>query len=352
MKKNIRSEEELLLISQVPQVYNNNNNASQKDKYIKFIDKMAMFYRREIETNLKFKSVITKYKHNEYAAINKLLYSNKVEIYDWSFPNFLKKIQSVNDAKITEVSSSSRTKPKTKTKPKTNTKPKTKTQNNEHDDVVSFVEGVNKKIKSMIDAKTHTLINQIASLDGVLSIAPFLGDDNIRVYRGMVYDIYDDIVCVDAVPYIVFPNFISSSFSPKRSFDFTQNQINPDGAGVMYTFLLKKNCRGLFLNFFDRGLSISFDNALIDSEYEYLISRGSKFRVVSVEMRRLPTRAKDVNNMLCPNIFPLIKHYTLEFVSNPSKSELEKSLSKIKANTKKKHNNDNHTFSYEYFLDN
>jgi hypothetical protein len=159
------------------------------------------------------------------------------------------------------------------------------------------------------------------------------GDSDVLIFAGNLtaslqtkHDIANEIYCDHGKYRVCMSNFVSTSFSPIVSQGFANGH-------TWYTILLNADCKGIFLNFGLKEQS-RFQDLSLDSEYEYLLGRGAVFDVVNVELIKYskylttePTRYKEIECRKEKYPF-MIKHYTLSFVSQPTRKELSQSLSK------------------------
>ena len=127
---------------------------------------------------------------------------------------------------------------------------------------------------------------------------------------------------------------MSTSFSPSVSLNFT----NPKKCGILLTIITTadslKELQGIFVNWNLRSDG-AFENADIDSEYEYILPRLTKFKVEKVEYIPYPThnyvrKYRDIPCKKQTSITSLkIKHYTLSVVSQPTLKDLSQTYKSL-----------------------
>jgi hypothetical protein len=166
----------------------------------------------------------------------------------------------------------------------------------------------------------NTAIDAVKMLDKVIDDAPMILDNEITVYRGMKVDIYDELVCENKQYYYTFPTYISTSFSSHVSSGFKGRN------GVFYTLILPPETKGVYLPW-DLSYKESFGKKVIDNEFEFLLQRGSKFVVESIEYKQEPSYKgfSTYQNIPCEKEHPrYIRHYTMRLVSQPNIKQLIK----------------------------
>lgn len=183
------------------------------------------------------------------------------------------------------------------------------------------------------------MVKMIAKLDELVINAPKMFTVPTHLYRGMNYDIQNDLECTNGKYYYTFKNFISTSYKASVSKSFMQSS----GSTVMYTLIVNNKCKGVYIpGIYNTGSprnDINFQALAIDGEVEFLIGRGAKFEVDSVEFipwkkasHGFPSELK-YTEIACrqQDLFHR-KHYVLKFVSQPTpdalKDTLEQSLKK------------------------
>lgn len=178
-----------------------------------------------------------------------------------------------------------------------------------------------------LNYELQPLVQMVSTLDRVILNAPQLFTNNIKVYRGMPIDIQDDIECQDGKYFYTFKNYVSASFTPSVSKRF---------GSVMYTLILDKDCKGMYVSSEMTRSTSTIQDLYLDSEVEFMIGRGAKFEVINVEVvpsKRAYLKYKDITCKDKKNVF-YTKHYTLRFVSQPSKIELASGLKTLAESTK------------------
>ncbi len=164
------------------------------------------------------------------------------------------------------------------------------------------------------------LIKHIKELDKVIAGAPSIIKEPLHVYRGMSYDIIADTYCEDGKIFYTFKNYISTSFTPSVSRNFATG-------GCLYTLILDKGVKGIYLSFEVTHKLKNFQNVYLDSEVELLLPRGTKFEVVDLEFVHMPPQFYRFKDVPClEKQFNYVKHYTLKFVSLATEKELKQSL--------------------------
>lgn len=167
--------------------------------------------------------------------------------------------------------------------------------------------------KNLFKSKVVPLIDTIKLLDKIIDNAPALGLRDLRVYRGMEYDVQKDLVCgPNGKWHVTFPNFLSTSFEWSVSKNFTRE------TGNMYTLILNPSCKGVYVHWSMSDEQAKFEDGLIDNEKELILPRGCTFELVSLKTRRVKKK-KHYKDIKCEVDSPLFsKHYTLKLVSMPS----------------------------------
>jgi len=180
---------------------------------------------------------------------------------------------------------------------------------------------ISKHTKDM-KAAYSKIIKMVKSIDKIIAQAPKIVREPVHVYRGMNFDIIDDIVCENGKMLYTFTGFISTSFSPKISKRFA-------GSGCLYTLILDKGCQGIYLNFSATSKVKRFQELYVDDEAEFLLPRGSKFEVLSVDFVNAPPEFFKFKDIPClEKQLKYMKHYTLKFVGHSSEEEQSLMLKK------------------------
>lgn len=256
--------------------------AAGKVKYIELADKMIKYYNANILSSQKSKYALNSYKNTGYRNINRMLMKHYVQNID-----------------LDEVVDAIR---------------KVKTRN-ERD---AATQTVYELFKTDVYPAMHETLETIKVLDKLINNAPPISDKPFVVYRGMDADIYHDLQCENGKYYYTFPSYLSSSFSQQVARSFRSN------TGVLYTIELPKDTHGLYL-LFDHDTT-HFEDSEVDPEFEYVLQRGSKFEVVSIDY--IPddsVHSIKYKTLPCMRKNPyMIKHYKLRLVEQPSLSSLKK----------------------------
>lgn len=164
------------------------------------------------------------------------------------------------------------------------------------------------------------LTKYIKELDKVIAGSPNVIKEPLHVYRGMSYDIISDTRCENGKMFYTFQNYVSTSFTPSVSRNFANG-------GCMYTLILDKGIKGIYVSFEVTQSLKNFQNVYLDSEVELLLPRGTKFEVIGLEFVHMPPQFYRFKDVPClEKKFNYIKHYTLKFVSHASDKELKQSL--------------------------
>lgn len=261
-----------------------------KEVYLNLAETMIEYYDKKIVNTKKKIDALNYYKHNGYTTINQILL--KQCEYHFSLYNILQQHEDKGD--------------------KVSVKDLLETISNEYSE------------------ELNTSIEAIKTLDRVVAEAPTILNDEITVYRGMKADIYDDLVCENKKYYYTFPTYISTSFSANVSNNFKGKN------GVFYKIILPPETIGIYLPW-NLKHKESFGKKLIDDEFEFLLQRGSKFVVESIEYKPEPTYKSfgTYQNIPCEREHPrFIRQYTLRLVSQPSIKQLQKQYKTLFAGVK------------------
>jgi hypothetical protein len=251
-----------------------------KDVYINLAEQMMEYYDKKIVNNKKKVDALNYYKTSGYKSINQILLKDCE--YQFSLYNILNQQDSI-EAKLT-------------------------------------VKDLLHQISVEYSNELNMSIDAIKLLDKVIAEAPTIVNEEITVYRGMKADIYDDLVCEDKKFYYTFPTYISTSFAPNVSNQFKGRN------GVFYKIILPSNTKGIYLPW-DLRYKESFGKKVIDDEFEFLLQRGSKFVVESIEYKPEPTYKTFITyqRIPCEKEHPrFVRHYTLRLVSQPTIKQLQK----------------------------
>ncbi len=173
--------------------------------------------------------------------------------------------------------------------------------------------------KAYLKKTSAPLIKYVKQLDKIIAEAPTI-NETVHVYRGMGYDIISGTECENGKLYYTFDNFMSTSFTPSVSKRFTRG-------GCLYTLILDKGAKGIYI-FFDASENLSsFQNVDVDHEAELLLPRGTKFEVVGLDFVHVPPQFYKFKDVPCiEKKFNFVKHYTLKFVGHASEKELKQAL--------------------------
>jgi hypothetical protein len=297
-------------------IYVKNFNTAKKDKkgqldYDAIADKMIEHFNKNIIINKSFVDALNNYKGNGYIGINSLLYKQEIEvkqpnIADILLTEFVNYIHEQNETQNTS-----------------NVSNNTKTESSNLHKIRQII--LKRIYQQIYTDKVVPVIDTIKTIDEIFIQAPELGFDNIVVYRGMSTDISTLLECKDGKYFITFPNYLSTSFKPSVSKSFSYN-----GQGILCTIHIPSSCKGLYITW-DLNTRKQFDDLMIDNEQEYIIMRGSKFEVLSIENVRISSpRYITYNELKCTKAYPLImKHYVLKLVQQPTIDELKKSVDEL-----------------------
>jgi hypothetical protein len=260
-----------------------------KDVYIDLAEKMTDYYDKKIINTKKKVDALSHYKHSGYAIINQILLG-KCE-YQFSLDNILSQFRKEDKVTMKEV--------------------------------LTYV-------SQEYYNELETSMEAIKTLDKIIAEAPTILNKEILVYRGMTADIYDDLICENKKYYYTFPTYVSTSFSSHVSQHFRGRN------GVFYTLILPPDTKGIYLPW-DIKYKESFGKATIDNEFEYLLLRGSKFLVESIEYKQEPSYKgfSIYQNIPCEKEHPrYVRHYTMRLVSQPSIKQLQKQYKTMLSNAK------------------
>jgi hypothetical protein len=250
---------------------------------------MIEYYDKKIINSKKKVEALNYYKNTGYITINQILL--KECQYDFSLNNILH--QHPKEDKVT---------------------------------VKDLLDLISKEYSEELTSSTDA----IKMLDKVIDDAPMILDNEITVYRGMKADIYDDLVCENKKYYYTFPTYISTSFSSNVSNSFRGRN------GVFYTLILPPETKGIYLPW-DLSYKESFGKKEIDNEFEFLLQRGSKFVVESIEYKQEPSYKgfSTYQSIPCEKEHPRFKrHYTMRLVSQPNMKQLQKQYKTLLAGVK------------------
>jgi hypothetical protein len=264
-------------------------NAQGREFYREHVKDMIKYYDTHIISNKKYIEVLRGYKNIDYQNINGLL-MKKLRIPFHDNNSLLRLFQD----------------------------PKAKGN-------LTLVKNAEDAVETFIDEhvvhKCVQTLKSIKILDQIIGNAPKLTANGQVVYRGMNYDIYDDLICEDGKFYFVTPTYMSTSFTPSVSERF----LDTSKCATFYTIELPSKSQGVYIHW-SLDHRRPFEDGDIDDEYEYILQRGSKFEVVSVEFKPIESRAKHIySDIKCVDKHPFYaKHYTLRLVSQPSLEDLKK----------------------------
>jgi hypothetical protein len=164
------------------------------------------------------------------------------------------------------------------------------------------------------------VIKHIKELDKIIAGSPNIIKEPVHVYRGMTYDIISDTYCENGKMFYTFRNYVSTSFTPSVSRNFANS-------GCMYTLILDKGVKGIYVSFEVTQSLKNFQNVYLDSEVELLLPRGTTFEVIGLEFVQMPPQFYRFKDVPCvEKKLSYVKHYTLKFVSHASEKELKQSL--------------------------
>jgi hypothetical protein len=264
-------------------------NATGRESYREHVHDMIKYYDTHIIGNKKHIETLRGYKQSDYEYVNGLLMKKlKIPLYDHS--TMLNLFQLPNaKGKMTLVKSV--------------------------DDAVDTF------IDKHVLKKCKQTLKSIKVLDQIIGNAPKLTANGQVVYRGMNYDIYDDLVCEGGKFYFITPTYMSTSFTPSVSEQF----LDTRKCATFYTIELPMKSQGVYIHWSLQHRR-PFEDGDIDSEYEYILQRGSKFEVISVEFKPIESKVKQTySDIACVDKHPFYaKHYTLRLVSQPSLEDLKK----------------------------
>ncbi len=262
--------------------------SKNKDVYIDLAQMMVDYYDRKIVNNNKKVKALKHYKFAGYTLINQILFK-KCE-YHFSFGDIVDQWQNGEKHSLKEL------------------------------------------MDAMFKEFQHELaiaMEAIQMLDKIITDAPPI-NTQITVYRGMKTDIYDDLVCEDNKFYYTFPTYVSTSFSSFVSNNFKGRH------GVFFTLILPPHTKGIYLPW-TLEYKQSIGNSEIDNEFEYLMLRGSKFLVESIEYKQEPPYKglSLYKNIPCEKQHPrYVRHYTMRLASQPTIAQLQKQYKNILSNVK------------------
>lgn len=274
-------------------------NVKGKEKYQNVVQEVYTYFNKHIVKNKQKRDAIYNYKHLDYSQINGLLYKNlTLPVFDLldTLYNIAKKQKDENETNPLTIARIL------------------------HE--MNFLENLNRHVKT------------IKILDGIIAKAPKMKmTTDVVLYRGMNSDILNNLVCEtdrngkNSTYYYTTPSYMSTSLSPSVSFNFT----DPTKCGTFLTIITTaeslKELQGIFVNW-NIGGDGKFENANIDSEYEFILPRLTKFKVEKVDYIPYPENpsAYTYRDIPCKKrAEPLkVKHYTLSVVSQPLLKDLSK----------------------------
>jgi hypothetical protein len=263
-------------------------NALGRQSYRDNVKDMIKYYDNEIVGNKAYIRTLAEYKNWEYESINGLLLKRlKVTLEDNDIINlFVSRTASGRKSIVQDI-----------------------------DDAVYNI------INEHVTQKCSETVKKIKQLDHIIGKAPKLSADNLIVYRGANNDIYEDLICEGGKFYYTTPTYMSTSFTPSVSESF----MDTSKCATFYTIELPIKSQGLYIHW-SLQHRIPFENEEIDSEFEYILQRGSKFEVVSVDFKPIDAKIKQTyRDITCVDKHPFFaKHYTLRLVSQPTLEDLKK----------------------------
>lgn len=277
-------------------------NAVGKASYEKQVQDFYTYYNRNVTNNRQKMNSLIYYKSTGYTFVNGLLIKNM------QFPSygFLEDVnKSVNENNNSEKKLT----------------------------IYDVLQSMN--ISGIISQSIKT----IKDLDKMIYEAPKMTKvKNLVLYRGTNHDIQQDFICGQRdkdTYYYTTPSYMSTSFSPITSMDFAQ----PNSCGIFISIVMPSNLKGLqgmFVNW-KMVQGDKFENAEIDSEFEFILPRLTKFKVEKIDY--IPYHYKyaehKYNEIPCRIKMPVgIKHYTLSIVSQPSMKDLSTTYKTLTDNVK------------------
>lgn len=264
-------------------------NALGRQAYRDHVKAMITYYDNEIVGNKGYIRTLAEYKNWEYESINGLLLKKlKVSLEDNDIINLF----------VTKAANGRK----------------------------HLVQDVNDAVYNMIDEhathKCSETVKKIKQLDQIIGKAPKLSADNLIVYRGANNDIYEDLVCEGGKFYYTCPTYMSTSFAPSVSESF----MDSGKCATFYTIELPMKSQGVYIHW-SLQHRVPFENEEIDTEFEYILQRGSKFEIVSVDFKPIDAKVKQTyRDIACVDKHPFFaKHYTMRLVSQPTLEDLKKS---------------------------
>jgi hypothetical protein len=265
-------------------------NVQGLQNYMKSAKQMMMYYNNAVLTDKKAVEALTFYKSLGYFEMNRFL----LEDLELKIPMSLEAILKANIKQV--------------------------------DGVDSIAKQRKKAMVKFVKFNIKPLVNHISKLDELILNAPKMFTVPTNLYRGMSQDIDPGLECVDGKYFYTFKNYTSASFTPSVSKRF---------GSVLYTLILDGNCKGVYVNFFIRKNTNKFQDLSIDDEAEFIIGRGARFEVVSVEILPIKRPHMKYKDIACRDVHIFSsKHYILRFVSQPSRSELDQELQRVLKETK------------------
>lgn len=263
-------------------------NALGRQSYRDHVKDMIKYYDTDIVGNKAYIRTLNEYKNWEFESINGLLLKKlKISLED----------DNIFDVFITRA-----------------------TNGRKH-----LVQDIDDAVYNMIDhharQKCSATVKKIKQLDEIIGKAPKLSANNLVVYRGANNDIYEDLVCEGGKFYYTCPTYMSTSFAPSVSEAF----MDTSKCATFYTIELPIKSQGVYIHWSLKH-RVPFENEEIDSEFEYILQRGSKFEIVSVDFKPIDAKVKQTyRDIVCVDKHPFFaKHYTMRLVAQPTLEDLKK----------------------------
>lgn len=263
-------------------------NALGRQSYRDHVKDMIKYYDTEIVSSKSYVRTLAEYKNWEFEAINGLLLKKlKISLED----------DNILDVFITRA-----------------------TNGRKH-----LVQDIDDAVYNMIDhharQKCSATVKKIKLLDEIIGKAPKLSAENLIVFRGANNDIYEDLVCEGGKFYYTCPTYMSTSFAPSVSESF----MDTGKCATFYTIELPIKSQGVYIHW-SLQHRVPFENEEIDSEFEYILQRESKFEIVSVDFKPIDAKVKQTyRDIACVDKHPFFaKHYTMRLVAQPTLEDLKK----------------------------
>ncbi len=268
-------------------LWNLEDDSKYNLKYIKLIEHYKNFYKKFIENNEELEEQLSLYKMNLYSLVNHFLFTRETTIHiSWN-----KLIKSINKYGFQKFIK------------------------NDDKIITSELSKIILDLNPELVSDFNEIIDNIKALDKIICKSPPTNTDLV-VFRAMKDINIDYFECTKDGLYYTFNNYLSTTLSKTFAIEFMYRYNH----NSLLTIIIPKNVNGIIFH-------KSYSN-YIEKEYEFLLLRNSKFKLISTEIIKpkfeLTTDIPldELNNKKC-NRNRTFKHYTLKLVSQPSYADLK-----------------------------